>query len=80
MLFCISNTFKQRQAEIGKNQADFKQHPESELLIFENYSHFSSRNRWTYSKKKQKKQVCLYSWDYAINHNVNEDENEKKII
>ena len=21
--------------------------------------------------------MCLYSWDYAINHNKNEDENEK---
>ena len=58
-------TYKQRQAEIGKNQADFKQHPEPELLVFENYSHFSStlssKNRWTYSKKYAKKQVCLYS-------------------
>lgn len=23
--------------------------------------------------------MCLYSWDYAINHNENEEENEKKI-
>ena len=22
--------------------------------------------------------MCLYSWDYTINHNDNEDENEKK--
>ena len=22
--------------------------------------------------------MCLYSWDYTINHNENEDENEKK--
>ena len=25
-----------------------------------------------------KKQVCLVSWDYMINHNENEDENESK--
>ena len=25
------------------------------------------------------KHVCLYSWDYTINHNKNEDENEKYI-
>ena len=24
-----------------------------------------------------KKQVCLYSWDYTINHNRNEDKNQK---
>ena len=23
--------------------------------------------------------MCLYSWDYTINHNENEDENEKYI-
>ena len=33
---------KQRQAEISKNQAKTKQHPEAELLLLENYSHFSS--------------------------------------
>ena len=24
--------------------------------------------------------MCLYSWNYIVNHNENEDENEKKII
>ena len=38
------------------------------------YAHSLSKNR-TYSKKLA--QVCLYSWDYTINHNENEDENEK---
>ena len=28
-------------------------------------------------KKWPKEQVCLYSWDYTINHNENEDENEQ---
>ena len=23
--------------------------------------------------------MCLYSWDYTINHNENEDENEKRL-
>ena len=23
--------------------------------------------------------MCLYSWDYTINHNENKDENKKKI-
>ena len=32
----------QHQAEIGKSQANGKQHPEAELLLFENYSLFSS--------------------------------------
>ena len=31
----------------------------------------------TYSKKQTKEQLCLYSGDYKINHNENEDENEK---
>ena len=30
-------------------------------------------------KNKQKNQACPYSWDYTINHNENEDENEKKL-
>ena len=31
-----------RLAEIGKNQAKIRQHPEAELLLFENCSLFSS--------------------------------------
>ena len=58
-----------------------KQHPEAERLLFENYSHssstLSSKNNWTYSKKEAKEQVSLYSWNYTINHNENEDENKK---
>ena len=46
---------KQRQAEIGKNQENAKQHPQAELLLFENYSHYSStlssKINSTYSKK-----------------------------
>ena len=66
---------------MAKNQANAKQHPEAELLLFEDYSHslskLSSKNNWIYSKKKARERVCLYSWDYMINHNENKDENEK---
>ena len=49
---------KQRQAKIGKkNQANAKQHPEGEILLFENYSHssstLSSKNNRTYSENKE---------------------------
>ena len=39
MFFYKQHFYQQRQAEIGKNQANTKQHPEAELLLFENYSH-----------------------------------------
>ena len=57
--------YKQHQAEIGKkNWAKAKQHPEAELLLFENYllssSTLSSKNNRAYSKKCAKKQVCLF--------------------
>ena len=41
--------------KLAKNQANAKQHPQAELLLFENYSHSSSplsnKNNRTYSKK-----------------------------
>ena len=47
--------YKQRQAEVAKNQVKAKQHLEAELFAFENYSHFSSpsstKNIRTCSKK-----------------------------
>ena len=57
--------YKQHQANIGKNQANGKQHPEAELSTSENYLHspstLSSNNNRTYSKKKQKnKYVCIH--------------------
>ena len=68
--------------KLAKNQANAKQHPEAGLLTLENYWHssstLSSDNNRTYSKKQEKEQACLYSWDYAINHNKNEDENENR--
>ena len=51
--------------KLAKNRANAKQHPEDELLLFENHSHssstFSLKNNRTYSKKKAKEQVCLFS-------------------
>ena len=49
--------------KLTKSQANAKQHPEAELLLFENYSHssstLSSKNNWTYSKNKQIKK-CVF--------------------
>ena len=42
-LFYIKNTFTSNvKLKLVKNQANAKQHPEAELLLFENYSHSSS--------------------------------------
>ena len=54
--FFISNTFISNvKLKLAKNQANFKQHPQAELLLFENYLHssltLSSKNNRTYSKK-----------------------------
>ena len=63
--FFISNTFlSNARLKLAKNQANAKQHPEAELLLFENYSHFSStlssKNNRTDSKKCTKnKYVCF---------------------
>ena len=54
--FFISNTFTcNARLKLAKDQANAKQHPQVELLLFENYSHssftLSSKNNETYSKK-----------------------------
>ena len=64
--FFISNTFiSNAKLKLLKNQANAQQHPEAELLLFENYSDssptLSSKKNGTYSKKQAKEQVCLYS-------------------
>ena len=56
---------------MAKNQANAKQHPEAGLFVFdENYSNswstLSSENIKTFSKKQEREQVCLYSWQYTI--------------
>ena len=63
----MSNTFisNARLKLAKKNPANAKQHPEAELLLFENCSHFPStlsfKNNTTYSKNKQKnKRVCIH--------------------
>ena len=38
MCFFKQHFYKQHQAQIAKNQAKAKQHPEAELLPVENYS------------------------------------------
>ena len=66
---------------MGKNWANAKQHPETELLLFENYSHscstLSSKNNKISFKKLAKEHVCPNSWDYASNHDENENEKMK---
>ena len=51
--------------KLGKNQAKAKQHPEAELLLFENYSlsssTLSSKNRRKYSKKSAKNKYVYWN-------------------
>ena len=62
----ISKIFiRNARLKLANNQANAKQHPETEHLLFENYSHSSSRlsskNNRTYSKLKQKnKCFCIH--------------------
>ena len=51
--------YKQHQAEIGKKEANAKQHPEDELLLLDNYLHSSSDNR-TYRKKSKRLSVSVF--------------------
>ena len=65
-LFFISNTFisKARLKLGGKNQVNAKEHPEAELLLFQYYSHSSSRNHSKIighipKNKQRNKCVCV---------------------
>ena len=63
--FFISNTFiSNARLKLAKIQANAKQHPGAKLLLFENYSHFSStlssKGNKTYYKKQLKERLCLY--------------------
>ena len=55
----MSNT----RLKLAKNQANAKQHPEAELLLFDNYSHssttLSSKNNKTCTKKFKKRAICI---------------------
>ena len=61
-----SNTFiSNPRLKFAKNQANAKQNPEADLVLFENYSSssftLSSKNNRIYSKNKQKsKCVCIH--------------------
>ena len=62
--FFMNNIFiSNANLKLAKNQANTKQHPEAELLLFENYSHswstLSSKNNRTYSKKSANEEVYL---------------------
>ena len=68
MLFFLSNTFiSNARLALAKNQA--KQHPEDEILLFENHSlsssMLSSKIDSRYSKKCRKNQVCQWQWKQA---------------
>ena len=64
--FFISNSFiRNARLKLIKNQANVKQHPEAELLVFENYSHLHPRYHpkmiGHFLKNKQKnKWVCIH--------------------
>ena len=49
---------------MAKNQAKAKQHPETELSLFENYPHssftLSSKNSRTYSKKSKRTSISVF--------------------
>ena len=63
--FFISNTFiRNARPKLEKNQTNAKQHPEAELLLFENCLHssstFSSKNNTTLKNKQNNKCVCIH--------------------
>ena len=71
--FFISNAFiSNGRLKLGENQGNAKQHSETELLLYENYSHSSStlpsKIIGHILKNIQKK-------NYSIDHNENEDGN-----
>ena len=63
--FFKSNTFiSNARLKLTKNQANAKQHPETELLLFENYLHFSfilsKKIGYTLKNKEKNKSVCIH--------------------
>ena len=55
LFFISNNIISNARLKLAKNQANAKQHPEAELLAFQNNSHssytLSTKNDGTYSKK-----------------------------
>ena len=62
--FYISNTFiSNARLKLPKNQANAKQHPEAEFLLFEKFSHSSSTlspKTIGYILKNKQKKECAY--------------------
>ena len=80
--FFISNTFISNVRLKLTKKSKVKQHPETEILQFENYSHSSptlSAKIIGHILKYKQKNKCLCSWGYTINRNENEDENQNYI-
>ena len=63
--FYKQHFYKQHQGEISKNQAKAKKHPQTKLLLFENYlplsSIFSSKANMSYSKKMCKNKCTCFN-------------------
>ena len=66
-------------AKPGTNATEYA---ETQILTSEKYWHssstLSSKNNRICYKKKAKEEACLYSWDYVINHDENENKNENR--
>ena len=61
--FFISNTFTNNaRLRLAKNQVNVKQHPETELLVFENFSHSSScyYPKIIHILKNKQKNKCVF--------------------
>ena len=65
----ILQNISNARLKLAKNQANAKQQPEAELLLFENYSHTSS----TLSFKNKQNNKCVFI--QTITHNEDEHEN-----
>ena len=62
MLFFVSNTFiSNARLKLTKNKSKAKQHPESELLLFDNYR-FSSSTLSSFSNKRCSKNCTKNKW------------------
>ena len=63
--FISINFISNVRLKLAKNQTKSKEHPEAELLLFENYllslSTLSSKNKWRYSQK------CMKDTEGCIN-------------
>ena len=63
--------------KLANNQANAVQHPEADWQIFTFFIHVILKKIIGHILKNKQKNACIYSRNYTINHNENEDENEK---